>query len=59
MSAIGLLTAVVLFALTHSVAGMIPVAFTGDALFAVWLTSVLAGIAGYIGAEQAMSGVRP
>lgn len=58
MSAIGLLTAVAMFALTNIVAGMLPTTFTGDAQFAIWLVALLVAIASYVTVEQAMAGVR-
>jgi hypothetical protein len=58
MSAIGLLAAVAMFALTNVVAGTLPITFTGDAQLAIWLLALVAAIASYITVEQAMSGVR-
>ncbi|MBP2251257.1 hypothetical protein J2754_001578 [Halarchaeum solikamskense] len=58
MSAIGLLAAVAMFALTNVVAGMIPTTFTGDAQLAIWLVALVVAIASYVTVEQAMAGVR-
>lgn len=58
MSALGLLAAVAMFALTNIVAGMVPTTFTGDAQIAVWLVALMVAIASYIAVEQAMAGVR-
>lgn len=58
MSPIGLLTAVVMFALTNVLAGMLPASFTGDAQLAVWLVALVVAIVSYVSVEQAMSGVR-
>lgn len=58
MSALGLVTAVAMFALTNVVAGMLPFTFTGNAQLAVWLVALIMAIASYVNVEQAMTGVR-
>lgn len=58
MSALGLLAAVAMFALTNVFAGMFPITFTGDAQFAVWLVALVVAIASYVTVEQAMAGTR-
>jgi len=58
MSALGLLTAVVMFTLTNVVIGMLPTTFTGDAQLAVWLVALVVSIASYITVEQAMANIR-
>jgi len=54
MSGIAILGAVIVVALTNVLAGLLPVAFTGDAQLAVWLTSLLIGVVVYVSLNQAV-----
>jgi hypothetical protein len=58
MSALGLLTAVAMFALVNIFAGMLPTSFTGDAQLAVWLIAFIVAVASYVTVEQAMASAR-
>lgn len=58
MSGLGLLAAVAMFALIIVFAGMLPITFTGDAQFAIWLVALIVAIASYISVEQAMASAR-
>jgi hypothetical protein len=58
MSAVPTAGALVTVALTHVLAGMLPVMFSGDAYLALWLVSLLVGIFTYVSLEREMAGVR-
>lgn len=58
MSAVPIAGALLMIALTHVLAGMLPVTFTGDAHLALWLVSLLVGIFTYVSLEREMAGIR-
>lgn len=54
MSGIAILGSLIVIALTNVFAGLLPVAFTGDAQLAVWLTSLFLGVLTYVSLVQAL-----
>jgi hypothetical protein len=58
MSAIPTVGAVLMIALTHVLAGMLPVTFNGDSHLALWIMSMLVGIFTYVVLQNEMSRAR-
>ncbi|WP_311173923.1 hypothetical protein [Halobellus ordinarius] len=58
MSAVPTAGALLAVALTHVLAGILPITFSGDAHLALWLVSLLVGILTYVSLEREMAGVR-
>jgi len=55
MSVVAIIGALLMIALTNVVAGMFPVSFSGDAQLAVWLVSLMLGLATYVTLKQKMA----
>lgn len=57
MSGVAIFGALLMIALTNVVAGMAPVAITGDAQLAVWLVSLVVGLLTYVTLAREMAAV--
>jgi len=55
MSVVPIAGALIVVALTNVVAGMMPVTFTGNEQYAIWLLSLLFGVFTYVSLVQALN----